>query len=135
MVSSDTVHASLCTTSPQPGCQPESLVSGFWMWPRENSGNMHFGNSWLLGLDSLFRPEIYHLEWLHGRLFSPHPEILASLVSYKELVRAARDWHHHHCRVLVFSDFWFRVTEPNLNWPEETKEFGGLCCWKIPDWC
>lgn len=105
------------------------------MWFRENLGNMYFGNFWFLGLDLFFRFEIYYLEWFYGRLFSLYFEIFVFLVSYKELVRVVRDWYYYYCRVLVFLDFWFRVIEFNLNWFEEIKEFGGLCCWKILDWC
>lgn len=65
----------------------------------------------------------------------PHPEILAPLVSHKELMWAASGWHHHHYKFVMFSDFWIRVTGPSLNWPEEIKDFSTLCHWKVPDWC
>jgi hypothetical protein len=43
--------------------QPESIVSGFWVWPGKNSGGMT-DDLQLLELDSIFRPRMANLEIL-----------------------------------------------------------------------
>lgn len=88
------------------------IILGSWDW-------IHFLDpEWLTWKPTL--PSGFMVTYSPVR---PHPETLTSLVSHKELMRAASDWHHHHCRFVVFEDFWVRVTGPSLNWPEEVKDF------------
>lgn len=66
--------------------QHESLESGFWVGPTENSGDVQVGNPGLLGLDSLFRPGMVDLEISHAECPTVHA------LRYTLLRLAVRSW-------------------------------------------